>query len=79
MALTETWEAPGAPDAESLRPHAHEGVPRHGGRFPSIVDAIGHTPLVEIPRMSPDPNVRLYAKLEFLNPTGSVKDRSRST
>jgi cysteine synthase B len=47
----------------------------HGGRYPSIVDAIGHTPLVEIPRMSPNPNVRLYAKLEGLNPTGSVKDR----
>ncbi len=60
---------------ERLRPHAHEGAPRHGGRYPSIVDAIGHTPLVEIPRMSPNPNVRLYAKLEFLNPTGSVKDR----
>jgi [CysO sulfur-carrier protein]-thiocarboxylate-dependent cysteine synthase len=62
-------------DIEELRPHAHEGVPRHGGRFPSIVDAIGFTPLVEIPRMCPNPNVRLYAKLEFMNPTGSVKDR----
>ncbi|MFO1539732.1 MAG: PLP-dependent cysteine synthase family protein [Chloroflexota bacterium] len=58
-----------------LRPHAHEGTPPHGGRYPSIVDAIGHTPLVEIPRMCPNPNVRLYAKLEFMNPTGSVKDR----
>ena len=43
--------------------------------FPSIVDAIGHTPLVEIPRMSPSPAVRLFAKLEMANPTGSVKDR----
>lgn len=60
---------------EQLRPHAHEGTPPHGGRYPSIVDAIGHTPLVEIPRMCPNPNVRLYAKLEFMNPTGSVKDR----
>jgi cysteine synthase B len=42
---------------------------------PSIVDAIGDTPLVEIPRMSPDPAVRLFAKLEMANPTGSVKDR----
>jgi [CysO sulfur-carrier protein]-thiocarboxylate-dependent cysteine synthase len=66
-------EAPDHPDL--LRPHVHEGLPRHGGRFPSIVDAIGFTPLVEIPRMCPNPNVRLYAKLEFLNPTGSVKDR----
>ena len=62
-------------DVERLRPHAHEGLGPHGGRYPSIVDAIGHTPLVEIPRMCPNDNVRLYAKLEFLNPTGSVKDR----
>ena len=39
------------------------------------MDAIGHTPLVEIPRLCPNPHVRLYAKLEGLNPTGSVKDR----
>ncbi len=39
------------------------------------MDAIGHTPLVAIPRMSPNPDVAIYAKLEFLNPTGSVKDR----
>jgi len=58
-----------------LAPHAHEDSPPHGGRYASIVDAIGHTPLVEIPRMCPNPDVRLYAKLEFLNPTGSVKDR----
>ena len=57
------------------RPHAHEGFARHGGRYPSIVEAIGHTPLVEIPRLCPNPNVRRYAKLEGLNPTGSVKDR----
>jgi len=61
--------------ADLERPHAHEGSPPHGGRYASIVDAIGHTPLVEIPRMCPNPNVRLYAKLEFMNPTGSVKDR----
>src|SRR5687767_6143640 len=59
---------------DGVRPHAHEGMPRHGGRYPSIVDAIGHTPLVEIPGMCPNPNVRLYAKLEFTNPTGSLKD-----
>jgi cysteine synthase B len=49
---------------------------RGGGRYESIVDAIGHTPLVAIPRMSPLPEVRLYAKLEGTNPTGSVKDRA---
>jgi cysteine synthase len=43
--------------------------------YPDIVSAIGHTPLVEIARMSPKPAVRLFAKLEMANPTGSVKDR----
>ncbi len=43
--------------------------------YPDIVESIGHTPLVEIPRMSPKPEVRLFAKLEMNNPTGSVKDR----
>jgi [CysO sulfur-carrier protein]-thiocarboxylate-dependent cysteine synthase len=43
--------------------------------YPDILAAIGHTPLVEIPRMSPKPSVRLFAKLEMANPTGSVKDR----
>jgi cysteine synthase B len=51
-------------------------VSEGGGRYASIVDAIGHTPLVEIPRMCPNPGVRLYAKLELANPTGSVKDRA---
>ena len=44
-------------------------------RYSSLVDAIGHTPLVEISRFCPNPAVHLYAKLEGLNPTGSVKDR----
>ncbi len=55
--------------------HAHEDVAPHGGRYGDILEAIGHTPLVEIPRMSPKPSVRIFAKLEMLNPTGSVKDR----
>src|SRR5918911_4727893 len=46
-----------------------------GGRYADIVQAIGHTPLVELKRLSPKPGVRIYAKLESLNPTGSVKDR----
>src|SRR5690349_1607899 len=46
-----------------------------GGRFGNIVESIGNTPLVELPRLSPNPNVRIYAKLEGHNPTGSVKDR----
>jgi [CysO sulfur-carrier protein]-thiocarboxylate-dependent cysteine synthase len=44
-------------------------------RYSSLVDAIGHTPLVEIARFCPNPNVHLYVKLEGQNPTGSVKDR----
>jgi cysteine synthase len=44
-------------------------------RYDSILDAIGDTPLVGIPRMSPKPAVRLWAKLEGNNPTGSTKDR----
>jgi [CysO sulfur-carrier protein]-thiocarboxylate-dependent cysteine synthase len=46
-----------------------------GGRFSNLVEAIGNTPLVELPRLSPKPTVRIYAKLEGRNPTGSVKDR----
>ena len=40
-----------------------------------ILAAIGQTPMVELPRLTPHPDVRLYAKLEGTNPTGSVKDR----
>src|SRR6478735_7719181 len=46
-----------------------------GGRFGDIVESIGNTPLVELPKLSPKPDVRIYAKLEGRNPTGSVKDR----
>ena len=73
--MTSLAERQSGTEVDRLRPHAHGGGARHGGRFPSIVDAIGFTPLVEIPRICPNPNVRLYAKLEFMNPTGSVKDR----
>jgi cysteine synthase B len=41
----------------------------------SLLDLVGNTPLVELPRLSPKPEVRLYAKLEGQNPTGSIKDR----
>ena len=46
-----------------------------GGRFGNILEAIGNTPLVELPRLTPKPDVRIWAKLEGRNPTGSVKDR----
>ena len=41
-----------------------------------ISDLIGNTPLVELKRLSPKPGVRIWAKLESANPTGSVKDRA---
>ncbi|MFC7326953.1 PLP-dependent cysteine synthase family protein [Marinactinospora rubrisoli] len=44
-------------------------------RFDSLLDSLGRTPLVGLPRLSPTPDVRLWAKLEDRNPTGSVKDR----
>jgi cysteine synthase B len=45
-------------------------------RFSSLLDSVGGTPLVGLPRLSPSPDVRLWAKLEDRNPTGSVKDRA---
>jgi cysteine synthase B len=41
----------------------------------SLLDLVGNTPLVELPHLAPKPSVRLYAKLEGQNPTGSIKDR----
>lgn len=43
--------------------------------YKGIIDTIGNTPLVELQRMSPKEGVRIFAKLEAQNPTGSVKDR----
>jgi [CysO sulfur-carrier protein]-thiocarboxylate-dependent cysteine synthase len=44
-------------------------------RYDSLLDSVGGTPLVGLPRLSPGPDVRLWAKLEDRNPTGSIKDR----
>ncbi|MFI7445541.1 PLP-dependent cysteine synthase family protein [Nonomuraea indica] len=44
-------------------------------RFDSLIDSVGRTPLVGLPRLSPSPDVRVWAKLEDRNPTGSIKDR----
>jgi cysteine synthase B len=44
-------------------------------RFDSLLDSLGRTPLVGLPRLSPSEDVRIWAKLEDRNPTGSVKDR----
>lgn len=43
--------------------------------YRSILDTIGNTPLVKLSRMSPNPSVEIFAKLEYLNPAGSIKDR----
>ncbi|WP_157249970.1 PLP-dependent cysteine synthase family protein [Nonomuraea typhae] len=44
-------------------------------RFESLIDSVGRTPLVGLPRLSPSAEVRIWAKLEDRNPTGSIKDR----
>src|SRR4029079_14329492 len=65
--------------ADTTLPEAMaQELPRHrpcGGRYGDIVQAIGNTPLVELKRLSPKPGVRVWAKMESFNPTGSVKDR----
>ena len=43
--------------------------------YASIVDLIGNTPVIEVSELSPNPDVKIYAKLEGQNPAGSVKDR----
>ena len=58
----------------------HEDPPKlsgfqSGGLKRDLLDAIGNTPIVHLPHMSPKPGVRIFAKLEGQNPTGSVKDR----
>jgi cysteine synthase B len=45
-------------------------------RYDSLLESLGGTPLVGLPRLSPSPDVRLWAKLEDRNPTGSIKDRA---
>ncbi len=44
-------------------------------RYDNLLESVGGTPLVGLPRLSPGPEVRLWAKLEDRNPTGSIKDR----
>lgn len=45
-------------------------------RYNSLLESVGNTPLVGLPTLSPSPTVRLWAKLEDRNPTGSIKDRA---
>lgn len=50
-------------------------LPFPGPPAASILDLIGCTPMVEIRRLNPNPRVKIFAKLEGFNPTGSIKDR----
>jgi [CysO sulfur-carrier protein]-thiocarboxylate-dependent cysteine synthase len=50
-------------------------VAARAGTAGSLLELVGNTPLVELKRLAPKPSVRLYAKLEGQNPTGSIKDR----
>lgn len=45
-------------------------------RFDSLLDSVGNTPLIGLPNLSPSKDVRIWAKLEDRNPTGSIKDRA---
>ena len=45
-------------------------------RYDSLLESVGNTPLVGLPNLSPSKDVRLWAKLEDRNPTGSIKDRA---
>jgi len=44
--------------------------------YESVIDLIGNTPVIDVSALSPNPNVRIYTKLEGQNPGGSVKDRA---
>src|SRR3954454_9254144 len=46
-----------------------------GGRYGNLIEAVGNTPLVELPGLSPNEAVRIFVKREGRNPTGAVKDR----
>src|ERR1035441_5196261 len=60
----------------SLAGPANRRSGRSPMRYDSLLDSLGHTPLVGLPGLSPTADVRLWAKLEDRNPTGSVKDRA---
>ena len=45
-------------------------------RYDSLIESVGNTPLIALPTLSPSPEVRLWAKMEDRNPTGSIKDRA---
>jgi cysteine synthase B len=50
-------------------------ITSNGAVHPTVLDMIGNTPIVDVSVLSPNPNVRILAKMEMQNPFGSVKDR----
>src|SRR5690349_23790761 len=56
-----------APSSRRLGPMSRE--------YPTVLDLVGGTPIVRLDRLSPPGHARILAKLEYLNPGGSVKDR----
>jgi cysteine synthase B len=63
--------------ARRTRPQGGAALTDRPERVESILDLVGHTPLIELRRLTRDisPRVQIYAKLEGFNPGGSVKDR----
>jgi cystathionine beta-synthase len=57
----------------TLRPAV--GFPRMAREYPTVLDLVGHTPIVRLPRLSDEVPATLLAKLEYMNPGGSNKDR----
>ncbi len=55
--------------------HAAPAIGGVSGIHASVLDLVGNTPVVDVSNLSPNPNVRILAKLEMQNPFGSVKDR----
>ena len=43
--------------------------------FPTVLDIVGNTPIIRLPQIQPAGGGRVLAKLEYLNPGGSIKDR----
>src|SRR5437868_9268678 len=60
---------------QMIQPPASQ-LPTHSGATESIVDLVGHTPLLHLSRFAAPPLADIYAKLEYFGPGGSVKDRA---
>ncbi|MFZ9018264.1 MAG: PLP-dependent cysteine synthase family protein, partial [Ilumatobacteraceae bacterium] len=54
---------------------ATSSMQRPGAVYGNVLDLVGNTPVVDVSNLSPNPDVRIIAKLEMQNPWGSVKDR----